>query len=105
MIVAAFPAEQIVPRGGGHVLAAVHPVLHVRHMGEDAGFDERADIEAHAVVEVGVPAHGLLLEGLPADEDVVWRLALNDLLELVLEDARGLGAGVVAEARHRPHRG
>lgn len=45
---------------------------------------EGADIEADAVVEVGVPADRLLGEGLPADEAVMGRLAREDQLELVL---------------------
>ena len=39
--------------------------------------DEGADVLAEAVVEVGVPALGLVFEGLPADEDVVARVRLR----------------------------
>jgi hypothetical protein len=41
-----------------------------------AGTEEGADVLADAVVEVGVPALGLLFEGLPADEDGEPRAAV-----------------------------
>src|SRR5262249_12269532 len=54
-------------------------------LAEDPGGYEGADVEADAVVEVGVPADRLLGEGLPPHEDVVWGLARQDQLELVLQ--------------------
>ena len=56
-------------------LAPVLGPLDVRPLAEDVGLEERADVHPDAVVEVGVPADGLLGEGLPADENVVRRLA------------------------------
>ena len=69
----------IVPRPSpgrtGWILAAINTPLDVGVLAEDAGRHEGADVEADAVVEVGVPADRLLGERLPADEDVVGRLA------------------------------
>ncbi len=42
-----------------------------------AGKEEGADVLADAVVDVGMPALGLVFEGLPADEDVVARVRLR----------------------------
>ncbi len=80
-----------IPEPGKLVLVALRlgaPVLGPLDVGvlaEDARRHERADVEPDAVVEVGVPADRLLGEGLPADEDVVGRLARQDELELVLQ--------------------
>ena len=38
---------------------------------------EGADVEAHAVIDVRLPADGLLVDGFPADEDVEGRLAVE----------------------------
>ncbi len=54
------------------------------------------DVHPHAVVNVGVPADGLLRERLPADEEVVRRLAFEDELEAGLQLLGGLKAGVAA---------
>ena len=54
-------------------------------LAEHAGRHEGADVQPHAVVQVGVPADRLLGERLPADEDVVGRLACQDQLELLLQ--------------------
>ena len=71
------------------VLAAVLVPLDVELGAQDAGLDERTDVETDTVVEVRVPAEGLLGERLPAHEDVVGRLALEDQRETALEIARG----------------
>lgn len=84
------------PWGAGRVLAAVHAPLDLRRLAEDAGFDEGTDVEADAVVEVGVPADGLLFEWLPPDEDVVGGFAFEDELEFVLELEGGEVEGVAA---------
>ena len=42
---------------------------------QEVGFDPGADVEADAIVEVGVPADGLFAEGFPAYKDVVGRFA------------------------------
>ena len=58
-----------------------------------------ADVLADAVVEVRVPALGLLFERFPADKDVEWGLAFEDGGEFGLEGAGGSeargGAGFV----------
>lgn len=54
-----------------------------------AGEEERADVLADAVVDVGMPALGLVFDGLPADEDVEWGLAFEDGVEFGLEGAGG----------------
>ena len=46
-----------------------------------------------AVVEVEIPAEGLLAEGFPADEDVERGLAGEDGLQLLLQGLRGTEAG------------
>ena len=55
-----------------------------------------ADVHAYAVVKVGVPADGLFRERLPANEEVVGRLAFEDQFEAGLQLLGGLEAGVAA---------
>ena len=57
---------------------------------------ERSDIEAHAVVEAGLPADGLLVKRLPSDENVVGPFAFKNPLELDLEVCCGGNASVSA---------
>ena len=71
------------------VLAAVLGALDLGLAAEHVGLGERANVDQDAVVEVGCPADGLLVGGLPADEEVVGRLALEDLCEAALEVAGG----------------
>lgn len=52
------------------------------------GEEEGADVHPHAVVDIGFPTEGLLVERFPADEKVVGRLAGEDGFELRLQ---GLG--------------
>ena len=47
--------------------------------------EKGADVEANAVVGVGIPTNRLLVQGLPTHENVVGRLAIEDLLELALK--------------------
>ena len=54
--------------------------------------EKGADVLADAVVEVGVPALGLLFERLPADKDVERGLAFEDGGEFGLEGAGGAEA-------------
>src|SRR5207244_571685 len=61
---------------------------------EDAGGYERPDVEADTVVKVWLPTDRLFSQRLPADVDVEWRLAINDLLQLALEFERGDEAGL-----------
>ena len=53
---------------------------------------EGADVLADAVVEVRVPALGLLCERFPADKDVEWGLAFEDGGEFGLEGTSGAEA-------------
>ena len=84
--------EVVEALGAVGVLAAVLVPLDVELGAQDAGGHEGADVEAHAVVEVGLPAERLLGERLPAHVDVVGRLALEDQLELA-PGARGRRRG------------
>ena len=47
---------------------------------QDFGGHERADVHAHAVVQVGVPADGLLGQRFPAHEDVVGLFTVQNPL-------------------------
>src|ERR1041385_4189796 len=75
----------LAPGGAGRVLATVFAPLDVRTLAEHVGLHEWADVWAHAIVQVRMPADGLLLQGLPPKEDVVWGFTFEDQLELVLE--------------------
>ena len=46
---------------------------------EGASGHERADVNAHAIVDVRFPTYRLFMQRLPAYEHVVWRLAFKDL--------------------------
>ena len=63
---------------------------------ERLGGDERAEVEPDAVVDVWIPADGLLVERLPADEQVEGRFAGKDVFELDAQVFRGRDAGVGA---------
>ena len=64
---------------------------------QHARLDERADVQAHAVVQIRLPPDRLLVQLLPPHVDVERRLTLEDRLELALQAQRGrqpsLGAG------------
>ena len=57
--------------------------LHIGHS------HEGADIEAYAVVEVGIPSDGLFFDRFPAHKDVVGCFACKDKLQLFLESFSG----------------
>src|SRR5690554_2428631 len=88
---------QLIPRRGLYVLATIFFPVDVGLPAEDAciflghvaGFEEGADVEADAVVEVWGPADGLFGEGLPADEDVVGFFAFEDGFELFFQGFGG----------------
>ena len=65
--------ELVIPRGAGDIFATVLAPLDVRALAEHVGGHEGADVEAHAVVDVGVPTDRLLAERFPADEQVMRR--------------------------------
>ena len=89
------PEPGIVRLVAGRFLAAILVPFDLRRGAQDAGVGaasverprghERADVDPHAVVDVRVPADRLLVQRLPAHEDVVGRLALEDLDELGLQ--------------------
>ena len=64
-------------------------LLHARRDAQDAAIpapgvfrprgQERTDVEANAIVDVRLPADRLTIQRLPAHEDVVGRIALDDL--------------------------
>lgn len=93
MVIDAVALEHREPRCAFHVLAAVLVPLDVELralvVAQHAGGHPGADVEAHAVVEVGVPADGLLGERFPAHEDVKGRFAFEDGFELFLQRLRG----------------
>ena len=95
--------EVVEALGAVGVLAAILVPVDVELGAQDAGLDEGTDVEADTVVEVGVPAKGLLGERLPAHEDVVGRLALEDQREAALEIACGEQASL-GPGRPRPGR-
>ena len=70
------------------------------------GEEEGADVLANAIVEVWVPALGLLFERLPADEDVERGFAFENRGQLALESSRSSqtfgGAGFVGFGVFRP---
>ena len=81
--------EVVEALGAVWVLAAILVPVDVELGAQHAGLDEGTDVEADTVVEIGIPAERLLGERLPAHEDVVGRLALEDQRELALEIACG----------------
>ena len=93
MIVDPLSPEHPVPGRRRHILPPVLLPLELRPVAQHAGplladsrhAEPRADVEAHAVVEVGLPADRLLVERFPAHEDVVRRLAVQDQFEPLLE--------------------
>ena len=98
--------EVVEALGAVRVLAAILVPVDVELGAQDAGLDEGTDVEADTVVEVGVPAKRLLGERLPAHEDVVGRLALEDQREPALQIPCGkqacLGPGETLAGRPPP---
>ena len=79
------------------VLAPVLLPMDVERRPQHTRLDERAHVQPHTVVQVGLPADRLLVQLLPPHEDVERLLALEDQLELALQLQRRrqprLGAG------------
>jgi hypothetical protein len=73
--------EFVEPGGGFYVLAAILVPVDVRILSQNTGGHEGADVETDTVVQVGLPAGGLLIERFPADEDVVGIFSLQNLLQ------------------------
>src|SRR5574337_47641 len=91
------------------LLAAVFLPMDIRLGAQDAGAflaagdilgHEGADVEANAIVDVRRPTDGLILDGLPADEEVDGWFACEDGDEPLLQLQRGgqtiLGAAFAA---------
>jgi hypothetical protein len=89
VVVDAVALEHLEPGRAFHVLAAVlvpgDVELGLLVVAQHLGGHEGADVQAHAVVEVGVPADGLLGQRLPAHEDVVGLLAFQDEFQAALQ--------------------
>ncbi len=83
VIVDSITAKVLIPGRGFDIFAAIFFPFDVGPLAQDAGAffahvrhaQEGADVEAHTVVEVGVPADGLFVPRLPAHKDVVGRFA------------------------------
>ena len=98
VIIDAVAFKKVIPRGGFHILATIFVPFDIWFIPQNACaflFDighghKGADVEAHAVVEVRVPADGLFFQWFPANKDVVGRFAFEDQLQLFLE---ALGGG------------
>ena len=90
---AAVLQAKLIPGRGRYIAAAVFIPFDLRPVAQYAGpflsdirdREERADVEAHTVIEIGVPADGLFLDGLPAHEDVVGGLADKDQLQALFQ--------------------
>ena len=88
VVIDAITVPEVVPRCRCHIFAPVFIPFDVGLIAQDActfladiGYGkERPDVEAHAIVEIGNPADGLLLDGFPAHEDVVGRFAFENQL-------------------------
>ena len=52
------------------------------------GLHERANIEPHTIVNVGIPTARLFVERFPTDEKIKGWLSSEDLLELILKSLR-----------------
>ena len=93
MVIDALAPEHLEPRGAFDILAPVFVPGDVELgflvVAQDFGGHEGADIQAHAVVQVGVPADGLLGQGFPAYEEVVGLFAVQDGLQAGFKVLRG----------------
>ena len=93
MIVDTLAVERVEPRGGGDILATIFGPFDVGLVAQDtrialsniADSHERTDVQAHTIIQVGLPADGLLLQRLPSHEDVVRRFPLQDQLQLLFQ--------------------
>src|SRR5205807_1773312 len=70
------------------VLAAVFAPVDVERGAQHPRFDERAHVEPHAIVHIRLPSNRLLVLVFPPYVDVIWRLAIEDRLQLPLQHQR-----------------
>src|SRR5262245_29304035 len=82
------PRELLLRAEAPGLCPAVLGPFDLRVLAQYPGLDEGPDVHANAVVQVRLPADGLLVERLPAHEDVVGRLPFEDERELLLERNR-----------------
>ena len=95
MVVDALVVEELGPRRGINILAAILLPLDVellRALAQHARLAERTDVQADAVVDVGFPPERLVAQLLPADEDIERLFALQNLLEFPFERQRRIKA-------------
>ena len=93
MIVDPVTLKECIPRSRLDIFSAIFAPINSRLIAQDAcafladvrDAHEGADVQAHAVVDVGIPADGLLVERLPADEDIVGRFAFEDQDQALLQ--------------------
>ena len=67
------------------ILPSIHAPLDIGLFAQHFRLHKRADIEPHPVIQVRVPAEGLLFEGFPAHKDVVGCFAFEDKFEFFFE--------------------
>ena len=100
VVIDALTLEFMKPRGAFYVLATVLIPFDIELgrlvVAQYFGGHEGADVEAHAVVQVGVPADGLFGELLPAHKDVVGWLAFKNEFQAALQVLRGGQTGLCA---------
>lgn len=98
MVVNPVAIEQVIPGGGFHVFAPIFVPFDIGFVAQDARAffthvrhgEEGANVQAHAVIDVRVPADGLSIQRFPADKDVMGSFTRKDQLQLFLE---GFGSG------------
>lgn len=88
MVVDAVAVKNFVPGSALNILAAVFIPVDLRIFAQDASGHEWADVQAHAIIQIRIPAYWLLFNRLPADEDVIRIFAFQDLFEFGFEFKR-----------------
>src|SRR5438445_383206 len=83
------------PGRAGRILAPIFAPVNTGSLTEYVSRAEGANVQAHAVIQIGLPANRLLLHWLPPHEDVIGRLALKNEFELFLQlvSSKELGLG------------
>src|SRR6266545_4351645 len=81
------------PGRAGRILAPILTPLNAGSLTENVSRDEGANVQAHAVIQIRLPANRLLLHRLPPHEDTVGRLTLKNEFELVLQLVGGKEPG------------
>lgn len=63
--------EDLVPWSRLHIFATIFVPVDVWAFAQHVGFNKWTDVATHTIVQIWIPANGLLLNGLPTDEDVI----------------------------------